>query len=238
MVANTPIWAAPQQQGTGIGDQRAKVGQRSYPQKDDRREQFQVNPLADEKIKSGCGVEHTVHGPAAVVQGPGGKVGHQGTKGDRQQQQRFILFLDGQIEQQTADGPHDQHRSGNILEAGIMDKHLHHFIQDVCHYRLPLNLQQTMTFIHGIPFLDQHGPHGTTYRCNNRGLHLHGIQHNHGLINVVTTSPGLTRHLKTSPAMGQVTSVQPSAAGTVEGFGVATVATGVGCRCGAGASDG
>ena len=87
----------PQQGRLGVGQQRAEIGHRPDPHEDQQREEPGFDP-------------HTVQNPQQPV-GPGNprqrNVGQKPPEPDGQQQQRFIPFLNRQVEQQERDKHHD-----------------------------------------------------------------------------------------------------------------------------------
>ena len=87
-----------------IGQQRAEVDHGADSDKQDQREQLVGDPRVEQGRKRAL-LYPTVH---RLVYGTGKRnIDQNGTKTQRQQQRRLHIFGNRQVDQQTADGPHD-----------------------------------------------------------------------------------------------------------------------------------
>ena len=113
------LGATAEKQRAGVGDKRSKVRHGAHAQEDNGREQFQMDTLADVVVEAGSGREHAFDAPAAVVEPGTRDIHRQRAEGNRQEQQRLVLFDNRQVHQYETHDPHNHHGAGNVCESGV-----------------------------------------------------------------------------------------------------------------------
>ena len=87
-----------------VGKQRSEIDHRSDAYEEEEREEFICDPVI-EQDGDGAFLDCTVHG---LCDGSGqGQVDQDRAETDRQKQRRFHFLLDGEIDQDPSDDPHD-----------------------------------------------------------------------------------------------------------------------------------
>ena len=78
-----------------------------------------MDTLADVVIEAGRRGKHTFDAPAAIVESRARDVHRQCAEGNRQEQQRLVLFDNRQVHQDETHDPHHDHRRGDVCESGV-----------------------------------------------------------------------------------------------------------------------
>lgn len=144
-----------------VAEHGAEVGQRAHTHEDDGRQETGLDQhVVDEVHQSqlvGNLVErhlpdvlhHPVHHHHTVLVGlddthlAAGEVGDEHTEGDGHQQQRFVVLLDAQVEQDEGNGiHHEERRVGNDVAER---RHVIEFSKYIFHYPIFINTSSSDT---------------------------------------------------------------------------------------------
>ena len=119
---NAQLGRRAEQQGDRSAQQRPEVGQRAHPHENHRRQQLGLDAHAVDQLQQRHGLTGFRMIAAGGTEHGRRQIGEHRAKADGDQQQRLVVFLHRQIDQQPGDPEHEQILPGQAAKAALGDQ--------------------------------------------------------------------------------------------------------------------